>query len=88
MTYMEHIKQMSDEDFAYFLDFLQPEIELFMLAMERTLAGKGSRDCWRPGDDGTCQLNGTRRSMYIMLKKVYDEEMKRICNDINPSWRS
>lgn len=37
MRYIDHIRAMSDADFAYFLNFLQPEIELFALAMERTL---------------------------------------------------
>lgn len=31
MRYIDHIRAMSDEDFAYFLNFLQPEIELFAL---------------------------------------------------------
>lgn len=32
MRYIDHIRAMSDADFAYFLNFLQPEIELFGLS--------------------------------------------------------
>ena len=77
MKYVEHIRAMSDEDFAYFLNFLQPEIELFALAMERTLK------CKRSFNLGEHNLNGDARSLYITLQKDYEEVMQRIANNIN-----
>lgn len=77
VKYIEHIRAMSDEDFAYFLNFLQPEIELFALAMERTLKYKRSFNL------GEHNLNGDARSLYITLQKDYEEVMQRIANNIN-----
>ncbi|MDO4647190.1 MAG: hypothetical protein Q4B26_00970 [Eubacteriales bacterium] len=86
MTYFDHIRELSDEDLAYFLDFLQPEVTLIALAMERTLKAKGSRDKWDPENEATCQLTGTRRNMYFALKKDFDQLMNDLDNEENPNW--
>ena len=69
MTYMEHIRNLSDEDFAYFLNFLQPDIELFALAMERTLQVKRSVA-------GTHSLNGDARSLYFTMQKDHASDCR------------
>ncbi len=86
MTYFDYIRSLSDEDLAYFIDFVQPEITLFALAMDRTLKGKGTRDKWDKSNEATCRLNGTRRKMYFTLKRDFDKEMEDINNDVNPNW--
>ena len=77
MRYIVHIRAMSDADFAYFLNFLQPEIELFALAMERTLQCQRSLNC------GKHNLNGDARSLYFTLQKDYEEVMQQIADSIN-----
>ena len=37
MTYIERIRKMTDAQLALFINALQPEIELWMLSMERAL---------------------------------------------------
>lgn len=76
MTYLEHIRNLSDEDFAYFLNFLQPDIELFALAMERTLQVKRSVG-------GTHSLNGDARSLYFTMQKDFEETMRLIAESAN-----
>lgn len=70
MKYIEHIRAMSDEDFAYFLNFLQPEIELFALAMERTLNTK-DRSIW---------VSITSMAMPVLFISLYRKIMKRSCS--------
>lgn len=77
MRYIDHIRAMSDADLAYFLNFLQPEIELFALAMERTLQCQRSLNC------GKHNLNGDARSLYLTLQKDYEEVMQQIADSIN-----
>ena len=77
MRYIDHIRAMSDEDFAYFLNFLQPEIELLALAMERTLQYQRSLNC------GKHNLNGDARLLYLTLQKDYEEVMQQIADSIN-----
>jgi len=80
-SYMDHIRKMSDADFAYFLNFLQIEIPLLALAVDRTEQKK--RAPWREGDHGTVDLNMDARHLYFTLCKDYDEEMNDLENEIN-----
>ncbi|MDO4648210.1 MAG: hypothetical protein Q4B26_06120 [Eubacteriales bacterium] len=86
MTYFEYIRSLSDEDLAYFIDFIQPEITLISLAMERTLKGRGTRDKWDPSSASTCRLDGTRRRMYFTLNQDFDQLMHDLDNEENPNW--
>lgn len=78
MTYLEHIRNMDDGQFAYFLNTLQPEMELFMLAVER--AEKYRYE----GPDSLHGLNGDARSLLWIMRKDYDLELKRIEDKYNP----
>lgn len=78
MTYLEHIRQMNDGQFAYFLNMIQPEIELFVLAVQRAEGYNYS------GPDSLCGLNGDARSLLWIMRKDYDLELKRIEDCYNP----
>lgn len=84
MTYFDHIRELSDEDLAYFIDSLNPDIEVLMLAMKQTLDGRGRRDRWDEGASST--LTGTRIYMYQTLKKDFDERLREIECERNPNW--
>ena len=57
MTYLEHIRKMDDGQLAYFLNMIQPEIELFMLAVQRAEAYHYE------GPDKLHGLNGDARTL-------------------------
>lgn len=78
MTYLEHIRKMDDGQFAYFLNTIQPEIELFMFAIDRAEKYKSS------DIDPLCGLNGDARTLLYIMKKDYDLELKRIHDKYNP----
>lgn len=78
MTYIEHIRALSDGQLAHFLNGLQPEIELWMLALERAESYQYS------GPDVYHGLNGDARSLMHIMYKDYDLELKRIEDKYNP----
>lgn len=86
MRYIDHIRNMNDGQLAYFLNMLQPEIELWMLAMERAtsdnrkvLNGKNYS-----GPDSLYGLNGDARDLLFIMYKDFDLELKRIEDGYNP----
>lgn len=78
MTYLEHIRKMDDGQLAYFLNAIQPEIELFMLAMER------AENYHYDGCDTLCGLYGDARTLLHIMRKDYDLELQRIKDCYNP----
>lgn len=78
MTYLEHIRNMDDAQLAYFLNTIQPEIELFMLAVERAEKYKYT------GPDTLHGLHGDARTLLWILRKDYDLELQRIMDMYNP----
>lgn len=78
MTYIEHIRNMSDGQLAHFINGLQPEIELWMLAMER------AENYHYEGPDVYHGLNGDARSLMHIMYKDYDLELQRINDKYNP----
>lgn len=78
MTYIEHIREMDDAQLAYFLNTIQPEIELFMLAVERAEKYHYS------GPDPLHGLNGDARTLLYIMQKDYDLELQRIEDKYNP----
>ena len=78
MTYLEHIRKMNDGQLAYFLNMIQPEIELFMLAVQRAEAYHYK------GPDKLHGLSGDARSLLWIMRKDYDLELKRIEDSYNP----
>ena len=78
MRYIDHIRQMNDGQLAYFLNSIQPEIELWMLAMERAKAYHYE------GPDVYHGLNGDARSLMHILYKDFDLEMQRLNDKYNP----
>ena len=76
MTYLDHIRNFSDGQMAYFLNAIQPEITIFSLAMTWTLAdGKRNGKDYN-GPDVYHGLNGDARDMMRMLYKDYDKTMR------------
>ena len=78
MTYIEKIRQMDDGQLAHFINGIQPEIELWMLAMERALRYHYE------GPDVYHGLNGDARSLMHILYKDYDIELQRLEDKYNP----
>ena len=78
MTYIERIRKMTDAQLALFINALQPEIELWMLSMERAL------NYHYDGPDVYHGLNGDARSLMHIMYKDYDLEMQRIEDKYNP----
>lgn len=78
MTYIERIRQMTDAQLALFINALQPEIELWMLSMERAL------NYHYDGPDVYHGLNGDARSLMHIMYKDYDLEKQRIEDKYNP----
>ena len=80
MTYLEHIRTMSDDQLAYFLNMIQPEITLWSIAMERALKKKPY-----DGLDALKGTNGDTRRIMSILYKDFDYEMKLMDEEINQS---
>ena len=78
MTYIERIRKMTDAQLALFINTLQPEIELWMLSMERAL------NYHYDGLDVYHGLNGDARSLMHIMYKDYDLEKQRIEDKYNP----
>ena len=78
MTYIEYIRQMTDGQLAHFINGLQPEIELWMISMERALSYRYE------GLDVYHGLNGDARSLMHIMYKDYDLELKRLNDKYNP----
>lgn len=80
MRYIDHIRNMSDDQLAYFLNAIQPEITLWSLAMTRALSRKPYKDV-----DTLNGTNGDTRTIMSILYKDYDYEMKRMNEERNQS---
>lgn len=80
MRYIDHIRNMSDDQLAYFLNAIQPEITLWSLAMTRTLSRKPYK-----GVDALNGTNGDTRTLMSILYKDYDYEMKLMDEERNQS---
>ena len=78
MTYIDHLRNMSDEQIAHFINGIQPEIELWMLAFERAMNYRYD------GPDAYHGLNGDARSLMHILYKDYDLELQRLEDKYNP----
>lgn len=76
MTYLEHIRNFSDGQMAYFLNAIQPEITIFSLAMSRALSDKVNNGKNYKGPDVYCGLSGDARYMMSLLYKDYDKDMR------------
>lgn len=74
MRYIDHIRAMSDADFAYFLNFLQPEIELFALAMERTLQCQRSLNCGKHNLNGDAAGSKLTKAQELGVKTLSEAE--------------
>ena len=84
-TYIEHIRNMNDGQLAYFINMLQPEIELWMLAMMRAEAdNSGSNGKHYKGPDKLYGLNGDARSLLHIMYKDYDLDIQRFEDSYNP----
>ena len=80
MRYIDHIRNMSDDQLAYFLNAIQPEITLWSLSMTRALSRKPYK--------GVDVLNGTdgdTRTLMSILYKDYDYDMKLMDEERNQS---
>lgn len=72
MTYIEHIRRMNDWQLAHFLNGIQLEIELFMLAMTRA-------ESFKPNlKDPLFGLSGDAGTLLHIMRKDYDQELQRI----------
>lgn len=80
MRYIDHIRNMSDDQLAYFLNAIQPEITLWSLAMTRALSRKPYK-----GTDALNGTNGDTRTLMSILYKDYDYEMKLMNEERNQS---
>ena len=78
MTYIEHIRAMDDAQLTYFINFIQPEIELWTLAFDRAEAYHYK------GPDVYHGLNGDARSLMHLMYKDYDLDKQRIRDCYNP----
>ena len=76
MTYLEHIRNFSDGQMAFFLNAIQPEITIFSLAMTWTLADGKHNGKNYSGPDVYNGLNGDARDMMRTLYKDYDKTMR------------
>ena len=80
MRYIDHIRNMSDDQLAYFLNSIQPEITLWSLSMMRALSRKPYDGC-----DALNGTNGDTRTIMSILYKDYDYEMKMMDEERNQS---
>jgi hypothetical protein len=80
MRYIDHIRNMSDDQLAYFLNAIQPEITLWSLSMMRALSRKPYK-----GVDALNGTNGDTRTLMSILYKDYDYEMKLMNEERNQS---
>ena len=78
MRYIDHIRNMSDDQLAYFLNAIQPEITLWSLSMMRALSRKPYK-----GVDALNGTNGDTRTLMSILYKDFDYEMKNRTQYIN-----
>ena len=76
MTYIEHIRNFSDGQIAYFLNAIQPEITIFSLAMSRALSDKVCNGKDYKGPDVYFGLNGDARDMMATLYKDFEKQMR------------
>ena len=81
MRYIDHIRNMSDDQLAYFLNAIQPEITLWSLSMTRALSRKPYE-----GVDALNGTNGDTRTFMSILYKDYDYEMKLMDEERNQSF--
>lgn len=86
MRYIDHIRSMNDGQLAYFLNMLQPEIELWMLAMDRALSDnlKHANGKDYTGPDRLYGLNGDARDLLWIMYKDFDLDKQRIEDCYNP----
>ena len=77
MRYIDHIRNMSDDQLAYFLNAIQPEITLWSLSMMRALSRKPYK-----GVDALNGTNGDTRTLMSILYRDYDYEMKLMDEDL------
>ena len=80
MRYIDYIRNMSDDQLAYFLNAIQPEITLLSLSMMRALSRKPYK-----GVDALNGTNGDTRTLMSILYKDYDYEMKLMDEERNQS---
>ena len=80
MRYIDHIRNMSDDQLAYFLNAIQPEITLWSFSMMRALSRKPYK-----GVDALNGTNGDTRTLMSILYKDYDYEMKLMDEERNQS---
>ena len=80
MRYIDHIRNMSDDQLAYFLNAIQPEITLWSLSMMRALSRKPYK-----GVDALNGTTGDTRTLMSILYKDYDYEMKLMDEERNQS---
>lgn len=80
MRYIDHIRNMSDDQLAYFLNAIQPEITLWSLSMMRALSRKPYK-----GVDALNGTSGDTRTLMSILYKDYDYEMKLMDEERNQS---
>ena len=80
MRYIDYIRNMSDDQLAYFLNAIQPEITLWSLSMMRALSRKPYK-----GVDALNGTNGDTRTLMSILYKDYDYEMKLMYEERNQS---
>jgi len=80
MRYIDHIRNMSDDQLAYFLNAIQPEITLWSLSMMRALSRKPYK-----GVDALNGTNGDTRTLMSILYKDFDYEMKLMDEERNQS---
>ena len=76
MTYLEHIRNFSDGQMAYFLNAIQPEITIFSLAMERALSDNVNNGKNYKGPDSLFGLDGDARGMMSTLYKDFEKQMR------------
>ena len=76
MTYLDHIRNFSDGQMAYFLNAIQPEITIFSLAMDWALSDKVNNGKNYKGSDALFGLDGDARSMMSTLYKDFDKQMR------------
>lgn len=86
MRYIDHIRQMNDGQLAYFLNMLQPNVEMWMLAMERATSDNNAVSSGKgyTGPDKLYGLNGDARELLWIMYKDFDLELQRVKDGYNP----
>jgi hypothetical protein len=80
MRYIDYIRNMSDDQLAYFLNAIQPTITLWSLAMMMALSRKPYK-----GVDALNGTNGDTRTLMSILYEDYDYDMKLMGEERNQS---